>query len=136
MPESPTHNRPPTNVAGGTGTTPTPANNIGGGAGWGDRSFHKGGMNDVPNEGKGHIDPSNPHETMGAFLGLKDQKSRAEAKYLARAGLAGDDIKTTTDSGEPTCSGEDHSFMGTKPGGADTLPGWGTMKNAFGNLKS
>lgn len=56
MPESPTHNRPPTHVAGGTGTTPTPANNIGGGAGWGDRSFRKGGMNDVYNEGKGHVD--------------------------------------------------------------------------------
>lgn len=82
------------------------------------------------------IQPSNPHETMGSFLGLSDQKSRAEAKYLARADLAGDDsTKTTTDSGEPTCSGEDHSFMGTKPGGADTLPGWETMKNLAGNLK-
>lgn len=56
MPGSPTDSRPPTTVAGGTGTTPTPANNIGGGAGWGDRSFHKGGMNDVLNEGKGHVD--------------------------------------------------------------------------------
>jgi len=92
-------------------------------------------MNDVFNEGEGHIDPSNPHEIMGDFLGLRDQKSRAEAKYLARVGHAGDDVKSTTDSGEPTCSGEDHSFMGTKPGGADTYPGWGTIKNIFGNSK-
>jgi hypothetical protein len=81
------------------------------------------------------IQPSNPHETMGSFLGLSDQKSRAEAKYFARADLAGDDVKSTTDSGEPTCAVEDHSFMGTKPGGADTLPGWGTMKSMFENLK-
>lgn len=56
MPTSPTHSRPPTSVAGGTGLAPTPANNVGGGAGWGDRSFRKGGTGDVLNEGTGHVD--------------------------------------------------------------------------------
>lgn len=60
MPESPNYNRQPTHVAGGTGTTPTPANNVGGGSGWGDRSFRKGGMGDVVNQGPGHVDVSEP----------------------------------------------------------------------------
>jgi len=68
---------------------------------------------------------------MGDFLGLRDQTSRAEAKYRERADLARD-IKPTTESGEPTCATEDHSFMGAKPGGSDTWPGWDTAKKLFG----
>lgn len=70
------------------------------------------------------------HETMGNFRGLRDQKSRAENKYTAD--LASVNIKRTTESGEPTCESEDHSFMGKKPGGGDTWPGWETVKNLFG----
>jgi hypothetical protein len=36
------------------------------------------------------------------------------------------------DHGEPTCASEDHSFMGRKPGDADCLPGWNTLKNMTG----
>lgn len=43
MPESPIHNQAPEAILGGTSTTSTPANNVGGGAGWGDKSFKKGG---------------------------------------------------------------------------------------------
>lgn len=69
---------------------------------------------------------------MGEFLGLRDQKTRAENKYNARADLAAGSIKPTTEKGEPTCATEDHSFMGVKPGGNDTWPGWDTLKNIVG----
>jgi hypothetical protein len=36
-------NRPTTTTEGGTSAVPTPANNIGGGSGWGDEGFWKGG---------------------------------------------------------------------------------------------
>lgn len=74
----------------------------------------------------------NPKSTMGNFLGLQDQKSRAENKYLQRMDLAGDDVRPMNDQGDPTCASEDHSFMGHKPGGPDTLPGWNTMKDFVG----
>ncbi|KAJ5090054.1 hypothetical protein N7532_008738 [Penicillium argentinense] len=134
MPTSPTHSQSATAVAGGTGTQPTPANNVGGGddGGWGDRIFRKGGQDDVLNQGTGHVPPKAANETMGSFLGLRDQKTRAENKYLERVDLASDGMKPMTDSGEPTCATEDHSFMSHKPGGSETMPGWGTMKNVFG----
>lgn len=69
---------------------------------------------------------------MGEFLGLKDQKLRAENKYLQRADLAGENPYSMTSSGDPTCVNEDHSFMGQKPGGSDTLPGWNTLKGFAG----
>jgi hypothetical protein len=62
---------------------------------------------------------------------LKDQKARAENKFMERAGIT-EDVKPFTDSGEPTCAGEDHSFAGRKPGGSDALPGWESTKNFFG----
>lgn len=56
MPESPTRNHPVTAVSGGASAEPTPANNVGGGAGWGDKVFHKGGSDSEPiNEGQGHV---------------------------------------------------------------------------------
>lgn len=69
---------------------------------------------------------------MGEFLGLQDQKSRAENKYLQRADLAGDNPCSMTGAGEPTCVNEDHTFMDQKPGGSDTLPGWNTLKEFAG----
>lgn len=69
---------------------------------------------------------------MGQFLGLQEQKIRAENKYMARADDAAAIPKPMTESGEPTCASEDHSFMGEKPGGNDTWPGWGTVKSIFG----
>lgn len=69
---------------------------------------------------------------MGSFLGLHDQKTRAENKYMERADLAAANTPPMNDHGEPTCAGEDHTFMCHKPGGSDTFPGWGTAKNLFG----
>lgn len=36
------------------------------------------------------------------------------------------------DQREGTCATEDHSFMGTKPGGSDALPGWNVLKDKLG----
>lgn len=56
MPESPNRNHPTTSVAGGASAEPTPANNVGGGAGWGDKAFPKGGTDKgVGHEGAGHV---------------------------------------------------------------------------------
>ena len=43
-----------------------------------------------------------------------------------------DDMNPMHENGEPTCETEDHSFMGRKPGGSDTWPGWDTTKSFFG----
>ncbi|KAJ5773096.1 hypothetical protein N7457_007992 [Penicillium paradoxum] len=119
------NNRQTSAVEGDTSATPTPANDVGSpaGQGWGDRLW-KGGMN----EGPGHATAPNPRATMGEFLGLYDQKSRAEQKYLHRETLADPNVRATTEQGEPTCVTEDHSFMGHKAGDPDTLPGWNTFK--------
>ncbi|KAJ5776286.1 uncharacterized protein N7511_001297 [Penicillium nucicola] len=117
-------NQPTSSVAGGTSATPTPANNVGGGSGWGDKLWLSG-----QNQGQGHADATDARSTMGSFLGLNDQKSRAESKYLQRAGLAGDSSRPVNDQGEPTCASEDHSFMGRKPGNEGSLPGMETIRN-------
>ncbi|KAJ5669783.1 hypothetical protein N7462_010853 [Penicillium macrosclerotiorum] len=111
---------------------PDPAKNLQGGVGWGDRTYRKGGSEDLLNEGLGHVAAHNPRSTIGQFLGLQDQKTRAENKFLTRAELAAANVRPMNDHGEPTCDTEDHSFMGSKPGASDTLPGWDTVKNIFG----
>lgn len=55
MPESTSRNHPVTAVEGGTSAEPTPANNVGGGAGWGDKVFKKGGTDKEGHEGSGHV---------------------------------------------------------------------------------
>lgn len=49
--QSPGGNHPRTSSMGGSGSVPTPANNVGGGTGWGDKGFFKGGSG---TEGPGH----------------------------------------------------------------------------------
>ncbi|KAJ5613023.1 hypothetical protein N7510_006217 [Penicillium lagena] len=125
-------NHPTTATSGGTSAKPTPANNVGGGSGWGDKGFSKGGSDAVPREGLGHVAAENPRSSFGNFLGLQEQKTRAENKFMDRADLAAADAPPTTESGEPTCAGEDHTFMQRKPGCSNTLPGWETAKHVFG----
>ncbi|KAJ5398471.1 FAD dependent oxidoreductase [Penicillium sp. CMV-2018d] len=123
-------NHPTTATSGGASTKPTPANNTGGGSGWGDPGFAKGGTTETPDTGLGHVAARNPASTIGSFLGLEDQKGRAEHKYLERVNLAANDAEpTNTSGGESTRATEDHSFMEQKPGGPDTLPGWKIAKN-------
>ncbi|KAJ5826116.1 hypothetical protein N7474_003254 [Penicillium riverlandense] len=127
-------NHPTSGIAGGTSAKPTPANNVGGGAGWGDKGFFKGGSDQqgtgAPHEGLGHV--ANPRSSFGNFFGLQEQKTRAENKFMEKADLAAADAPPTTESGEPTCAGEDHSFMQRKPGCPDTLPGWEKAKDVLG----
>ncbi|KAJ5133848.1 hypothetical protein N7448_001132 [Penicillium atrosanguineum] len=126
MPETSGHSSA---VSGGSSAVPTPANNS---SSWGDKVFRKGGSENEPiNEGEGHVHASNPRDTIGNFLGLQDQKTRAENKFKERAGLV-DGQKPYTEDGGPTCAGEDHTFAGRKPGGSDTWPGWETTKSFFG----
>lgn len=70
---------------------------------------------------------------MGEALGLQEQKSSARQNFMRRENDILMDGKPNSAHGEPTCVGEDHSFMNHKPGGSDTLPGWGTMKNVLGS---
>ncbi|KAJ5460552.1 uncharacterized protein N7458_002104 [Penicillium daleae] len=128
MSEAPGPNHPRTSVSGGSSSQPTPANNVRGGDAGGDKPSHRGGSHDLLNEGPGHIAAHNPRSTTGAFLALKDQKTRAENNFLAQADLASGKSQTEEHAG-PTCTTEDHSFMGQKPGGSDALPGWETVKN-------
>lgn len=48
-------NHPRTSTLGGASAVPTPANNTGGGTGWGDKGFFKGGS-----QGTGHVAVSSP----------------------------------------------------------------------------
>ncbi|KAJ5226101.1 hypothetical protein N7468_007326 [Penicillium chermesinum] len=72
---------------------------------------------------------------MGEVLGLQQQKTSAEQKYMERADEAAGNAKPVNAHGEPTCAAEDHTFMEHKPGGSGTLPGWETMKNVLGGHK-
>ncbi|OOQ82279.1 hypothetical protein PEBR_39753 [Penicillium brasilianum] len=119
MSESP-DNHPRTSVSGGSGSQPTPANNVSDGS----SSGGDGNSHELLNEGPGHIGAHNPRSTIGGFLGLEDQKSRAENNFLARADLASGKEQIGR-----TCETEDHSFMGKKPGESDALPGWQTIKS-------
>lgn len=59
MPESPSHSGSATSVTGGASTQPTPANNVGGGEGLGDKPGRKGGSaSRAEGQGPGHIDVS------------------------------------------------------------------------------
>lgn len=58
MPESPSRNNHPVSSVpeGGASAEPSPANNVGGGAGWGDKAFRKGGSDDKHmTDGRGHV---------------------------------------------------------------------------------
>jgi hypothetical protein len=48
-------NHPTTATSGGASAKPTPANNAGGGSGWGDPGFVKGGTTKASDTGLGHV---------------------------------------------------------------------------------
>jgi hypothetical protein len=48
-------NHPATATSGGTRAKPTPANNAGGGSGWGYPGFAKGGTTETADTGLGHV---------------------------------------------------------------------------------
>lgn len=48
-------NHPTTATSGGASAKPTPANNTGGGSGWGYLGFVKGGTTETADTGSGHV---------------------------------------------------------------------------------
>ncbi|KAL4896158.1 hypothetical protein BDV59DRAFT_199369 [Aspergillus ambiguus] len=112
-----------TSTRGGAGFIPTPANNVDGGSGLGDKGFPKGGGG---TEGLGHVATDRPAATEGEFNSLKEQKANAESHFMDRM----------SEQRKPTCATEDHSFAQQRPGGSGTLPGWSKAKDAVGNMFS
>ncbi|KAJ5129485.1 uncharacterized protein N7515_005524 [Penicillium bovifimosum] len=124
MGQDSTENRQTTAVAGGSSAEPTPANKE---TSWGEKAFGSGSSDS--SEGIGHAAAPNPASTMGSFLGLDDQKTRAQTKYLQRANQVGE--VEGDSAGGPS---EDPSFMRHKAGDPDTYPGWNTVKNIAGGI--
>lgn len=58
-------NRPTTTTEGGTSAVPTPANNIGGGSGWGDEGFWKGGTG---RQAPGHTNVPHYHQLIDCIM--------------------------------------------------------------------
>ncbi|KAB8235047.1 hypothetical protein ETB97_010720 [Aspergillus alliaceus] len=116
---------PVTGTRGGASAEPTPANNVGGGRGWGDTGFFKGGTDEGPGHISGKIKTS--YSSANEFSSLRDQKNMAEQNFMGR---------THREAGENegTCATEDHSFMERKPGTQDTLPGWEKAKDTMSNI--
>lgn len=73
---SPNHPTTATPV-GGTSAIPTPANNVGGGTGWGDKGFTKGGI-DQPSEGEGHV------SVRDGDISEPEALSQAKTQYLLK----------------------------------------------------
>ncbi|KAI9370610.1 hypothetical protein BJX61DRAFT_514855 [Aspergillus egyptiacus] len=121
---TPSGNQPTTSTRGGASAQPTPANNSGGGAGWGDSGFIKGGIQGISSNLPGSSDSGSKLATLnGEFPSMKEQKGAAEEKYLSRFAEAGGPLPSTA---------EDASFMNHKPGGGDTLPGWNKLRGMMG----
>ncbi|KAJ5273738.1 hypothetical protein N7478_008863 [Penicillium angulare] len=136
MPESPSHSYSAQSIAGGAGLRPTPANNVGGGSGWGDNGFRKGGTDSDDEDS--HQDFGHGTEPQGVTMAdaMKSQQHKIHAKYgfldQSESARHAAHVKPMSQHGEPTCASEDHSFMNHKPGGSRTMPGWGTMRNLMG----
>ncbi|KAL4985152.1 hypothetical protein BDW68DRAFT_180000 [Aspergillus falconensis] len=119
---TPSGNQPTTSTLGGASAYPTPANNAGGGAGWGDSGFFKGVSKE---SGSGESSTSKLSSISGEMSGLRDQKAAGEEQYKSDVAEAG--AIPTEAEGNP-------SFMKHKPGGSDTLPGWNKAKDALGGV--
>ncbi|KAL4867073.1 hypothetical protein BDV12DRAFT_171916 [Aspergillus spectabilis] len=120
---TPSGNQPTTSTRGGASAYPTPANNSGGGAGWGDSGFIKGGLEGFSNRlssGSGESSTSKLSSLSGELSSLQEQKASGRENNLAEIG------------GVPTS--ENASFMTHKPGGSDTLPGWEKAKGALNSV--
>ncbi|XRM42833.1 hypothetical protein ABZX51_006045 [Aspergillus tubingensis] len=120
-------NRLPGSTRGGASAQPTPANNSGGGSGWGDEGYPKGGGLGTANQTSSDDGVPSDILTTPALQGISQQKQAAEQKFMSR-------WDEGHDQREGTCATEDHSFMGTKPGGSDALPGWNVLKDKLGFL--
>ncbi|KAE8151388.1 hypothetical protein BDV25DRAFT_138911 [Aspergillus avenaceus] len=112
-----------TNTRGGAGLEPTPATNT---SGNGPGGLLKGG---IGREGPGHTPDKmkTSYSSADEFASLRDEKNTARGHFMDRA-----NHEAGVTNG--TCATEDHSFMNTKPGGSDTLPGWKGAKDFVHNM--
>lgn len=139
----------------GAGTTPTPANNVGGGSGVGDEPFLKGNLGHVSvcslsalrtiyhqikmkekpsyfipatrlTGKKSKQQPKNPQGTIYNFLSLEQQKSPGEQFVKDRYDLNSGYDRPTNESGG--VEDYDNGYMAHKPGCPATLPGWEKLK--------
>ncbi|KAL2811592.1 hypothetical protein BJX63DRAFT_398825 [Aspergillus granulosus] len=120
---TPSGNQPTTSTRGGASAYPTPANNAGGGAGWGDSGFLKGGLEGISNRltsSSGKSQTSELSSISGGLSSITEQKASGEQRYKNDVAEAG-----------AIPSESDPSFMKHKPGGSDTLPGWNKAKGAL-----
>ncbi|CBF73662.1 hypothetical protein AN7990.2 [Aspergillus nidulans FGSC A4] len=123
-------NQPTTSTRGGASAHPTPANNSGGGAGWGDSGLLKGGLEGVSNRlssTSGESHSGKISSLNGELSSLKEQKMAGEQRYRQDIEESGGTVPKSSDH-------SDASFMTGKPGGAGTLPGWETAKGALNSM--
>ncbi|KAL5049380.1 hypothetical protein BDW71DRAFT_204645 [Aspergillus fruticulosus] len=123
-------NQPTTSTRGGASAHPTPANNSGGGSGWGDSGFLKGGLEGVSNRlssTSGESHSGKLSSLSGEMSSLKEQKAVGEQRYQKDVEEAGGTMPRSSDH-------SDASFMKGKPGGGGTLPGWETAKGAINSM--
>ncbi|KAL5340569.1 hypothetical protein BJX70DRAFT_101056 [Aspergillus crustosus] len=123
---TPTGNQPSSAVQGGASAYPTPANNSGGGSGWGDSGFIKGGLS-----GKSkNLSSSGAESGSGQISSLSGKMSKLEEQKAS-----GRENNLSEIGGIPTH--ENASFMTHKPAGPSTLPGWekakGVVNSVIGN---
>ncbi|KAL4805102.1 hypothetical protein BDV18DRAFT_141946 [Aspergillus unguis] len=127
---TPSGNQPTTSTRGGASAQPTPANNSGGGAGWGDSGFIKGGMDRVSNKlssSPGDSNSAKVSSASGELSSITEQKRAGEKSYRKEVEEAGGPVPSQHEA-----SGQ--GFMSTKPGGSDTLPGWDKAKGAINSM--
>ncbi|KAL4978871.1 hypothetical protein BDW66DRAFT_148726 [Aspergillus desertorum] len=123
-------NQPTTSTRGGASAYPTPANNSGGGAGWGDSGFLKGGLKGISNRlssSSGESHSGKLSDISGEMSSLKEHKAAGEQRYQQDVEEAGGMVPKSSDH-------TNASFMNGKPGGGGTLPGWETAKGAVNSM--
>ncbi|KAL4967164.1 uncharacterized protein BDV14DRAFT_32337 [Aspergillus stella-maris] len=127
---TPSGNQPTSSTRGGASAYPTPANNTGGGAGWGDSGILKGGLEGASNRlssSSGESHPSKLSSMSGELSSLSEQKHAGEQRYQQ-------DVDEAGGVPAPAPGDGDADFMKTKPGGSDTLPGWEGMKKGVNSM--
>ncbi|KAL4926134.1 uncharacterized protein BDV17DRAFT_270145 [Aspergillus undulatus] len=127
---TPSGNQSTTSTRGGASAYPTPANNTGGGAGWGDSGIIKGGLEGASNRlssSSGESHSAKLSSISGHLSSLSEQKRAGEERYQQ-------DVDEAGGVPRPEAGGGDAHFMRTKPGGGDTLPGWEGIKKGVNSV--
>ncbi|KAL4955415.1 hypothetical protein BDW69DRAFT_160811 [Aspergillus filifer] len=127
---TPSGNQPTTSTRGGASVYPTPANNAGGGAGWGDSGIIKGGLEGVSNRlssSSGESPTAKLSSMSGELSSLSEQKQAGERRYQQDVDEGGGVLRPAPGDG-------DADFMKAKPGGPDTLPGWEGVKKGVNSM--